>query len=210
MKIICIGDTHNKHQQLLIPPGDVIIHTGDFTEAGTREETMDFLNWFSGLPHPNKILVAGNHDFFLEKHSDLLDKIIPSNIHYLMDSGVTINNVNFWGAPYTHGNGTWAFNISSSNEILKHWNLIPSNTHYLITHSPPFRVLDELDNKRHIGCEQLLQRVRFLKIPFHIFGHNHNDYGIERSQNTVFVNAASLDQRYRPINAPQIIHHKDS
>lgn len=210
MKIICIADTHNKHELLVIPPGDVIIHAGDFTEAGTREETMNFLSWFSGLPHPNKILVAGNHDFFLEKNSGFIDQIIPPNIHYLMNSGISINNVNFWGAPFTPGNGSWAFNVASSNEILKHWNLIPSNTHFLITHSPPFMILDELDNKRHIGCEKLLQRIRLLKIPYHIFGHNHNDYGIERSQSTVFINASSLDGRYRPINAPQIIHHHNS
>jgi 3',5'-cyclic AMP phosphodiesterase CpdA len=56
-----------------IPDGDVIIHAGDFTEAGTKAETLNFLSWFKSLPHPHKILVAGNHDFYLEKNhsSDL-------------------------------------------------------------------------------------------------------------------------------------------
>lgn len=210
MKIICIADSHNKHSQIDIPKGDIIIHAGDFTEAGTKFETKDFLSWFSNLPHQHKILVAGNHDFYLEKNDHQLKEIIPSNVHYLKDRGISIENINFWGAPYTPGNGNWAFNISSKNEILKHWKMIPENTDFLITHSPPYGILDELDNKSHIGCDKLLERVKQLKIPYHIFGHNHNDYGIEKKGNSIFINAASLDQRYRPINSPLVIHYKTS
>ncbi len=91
-----------------------------------------------------------------------------------------------------------------------HWNKIPANTDFLITHSPPFGILDELDDKRHIGCEKLLQRVHQLGLPYHVFGHNHNDYGIVRTKETVFINASSLDNRYRPINAPLVIHTQSS
>lgn len=210
MKIVCISDTHNKHGLINIPAGDVIIHAGDFTEAGTKAETLNFLNWFSSLPHSYKILVAGNHDFYLEKNQSLISEIIPGNIHYLSDSGICIDNVKFWGSPYTRGNGNWAFNKKTGEEIMEHWKLIPNNTDFLITHSPPFRILDELDNKEHIGCDKLLQRIKEISPAFHIFGHNHNDYGIERTASTVFVNSSSMDNRYRLINAPLIIHHKQS
>ena len=33
MKIVCISDTHEKHKQLDLPKGDVLIHAGDFTCA---------------------------------------------------------------------------------------------------------------------------------------------------------------------------------
>lgn len=208
MKIVCISDTHNKHSSIKIPDGDVIIHAGDFTEAGTKSETFNFLKWFSSLPHSHKILVAGNHDFYLEKNSELLADIIPGNIHYLKDSGVSINNFIFWGAPYTRGNGSWAFNKKSGAEIMEHWKLIPTKTDFLITHSPPFQILDELDNKRHIGCDKLLQCILEIAPAYHIFGHNHNDYGIERTANTVFVNSSTMSDDYRLINAPLVIHHK--
>lgn len=210
MKIICIADTHNKHKELIIPSGDVIIHAGDITESGTRKETLDFLKWFSALPHPHKILIAGNHDFFLEKIHRNLHNIIPENIHFLIDEGVSINDVNFWGSPVTPGDGSWAFNKKRGNELLKHWNKIPENTDFLITHSPPYGVLDELDNKHHIGCEELFKRIKELKIPNHIFGHVHNDYGIVRTKNTVFINSASLDGRHRQINAPLTVEYKTS
>lgn len=206
MKIICISDTHNKHREMDIPDGDVIIHAGDFTEAGTKSETMDFLKWFSALPHSSKILVAGNHDFYLEKYSDTLEHIIPENIFYLKNSGVEIEKFSFWGSPYTPGNGAWAFNEKPGKNMVKHWEKIPATTDFLITHCPPYGILDELDDKRHIGCQKLEQQIHKLKLPHHIFGHNHNDYGIVRTRQTIFINAASLDNRYRLINAPLVIH----
>ena len=207
MKIITISDTHNKHLELDIPLGDVLIHAGDCTLAGTKQETTQFLKWFSKQPHTHKILVGGNHDFYLEKHASSLNEIIPENVHYLHDSGISINNINFWGSPYTPGNGNWAFNKSRGNAISTHWKKIPQNTHYLITHSPPFGIMDELDNKRHIGCERLLKQIKQLQIPNHIFGHVHNDYGIVKTKQTLFANASSLDERYRPLNAPLRIDH---
>ncbi len=206
MKIICISDTHNKHREIIVPQGDVIIHSGDFTEAGTKSETENFLEWFSSLSHKHKILVAGNHDFYLEKHANSIEEIIPSNIHYLINSGISIEKINFWGSPYTPGNGSWAFNEKSGGKMLQHWEKIPANTHFLITHCPPYGILDELDNKQHIGCQQLFQKVDRLKLPHHIFGHNHNDYGIVRTKHTIYLNASSLDNRYRLFNAPLVIH----
>jgi len=210
MKIICISDTHNQHLNLDIPEGDVIIHAGDFTENGTKAETFNFLGWFSELPHKHKILIAGNHDFYLEKNSAHTDAIIPNKINYLMDSGIRIENVNFWGSPFTPGDGHWAFNKTRGSQISHHWNIIPQNTDFLITHGPPFGILDELDNKHHIGCEKLAKRIRNLKLKHHLFGHVHNDYGIVRTKTIVFINSASLDEKYRSINAPLIINHLQS
>jgi Icc-related predicted phosphoesterase len=80
----------------------------------------------------------------------------------------------------------------------------------LITHGPPFGILDELDNKQHIGCIKLANRIRNLKLKYHVFGLVHNDYGIVRTKKTIFMNSASLDEKYRFINAPLIINHIQS
>lgn len=210
MKIICISDTHNKHGEISVPQGDVIIHAGDFTEAGTKAETLEFLKWFSSLPHPHKILIAGNHDFYFEKHESNLENIIPKNIHYLMDSGIEIENINFWGSPVTPGDGHWAFTRKRGIEILEHWEKIPANIDFLITHTPPYKILDEIDNKQHIGCQQLRKKLKELKLPHHIFGHVHNDYGIVRTLDTTFINASSLDGKHRQINTPLAIHCQSS
>ena len=62
MKILQISDTHNQHRQLTdLPAADVIVHCGDFTDNGTEEEVLNFLNWFVELPYPHKIFITGNH-----------------------------------------------------------------------------------------------------------------------------------------------------
>ena len=46
MTILQISDTHNRHQLLTnLPTADVLVHCGDFTDMGTEEEALNFLNW---------------------------------------------------------------------------------------------------------------------------------------------------------------------
>lgn len=87
MKILHISDTHSLHSQLQgLPKADVIVHSGDFTFAGTENEAMDFLGWFCELPYPYKVLIAGNHDDCL--YGANIDGL-PDNCYYLNGSGVT-------------------------------------------------------------------------------------------------------------------------
>eukprot|EP00450_Noctiluca_scintillans_P034536 CAMPEP_0194547862 /NCGR_PEP_ID=MMETSP0253-20130528/92761_1 /TAXON_ID=2966 /ORGANISM="Noctiluca scintillans" /LENGTH=64 /DNA_ID=CAMNT_0039395117 /DNA_START=72 /DNA_END=263 /DNA_ORIENTATION=- len=35
VRIVCISDTHNEHEGLRLPAGDILLHTGDvLTESG--------------------------------------------------------------------------------------------------------------------------------------------------------------------------------
>ena len=66
MTILQISDTHNRHQLLTdLPAADVLVHCGDFTDMGTEQEVLDFLNWFIESPYPYKLFVTGNHDLCL-------------------------------------------------------------------------------------------------------------------------------------------------
>ena len=66
MRIICISDTHGIHQDVKLTAAEMIIHAGDMSEMGTKEQIVDFVNWFSSLDYQYKVLIAGNHDFFFE------------------------------------------------------------------------------------------------------------------------------------------------
>ena len=84
MRIVQISDTHGRHHLLKnLPDGDVLIHCGDFSDNGTEEEVLDFLNWFIDLPHPHKIFVTGNHDLCLWDADNIED--LPDNMHFLQD-----------------------------------------------------------------------------------------------------------------------------
>ena len=70
MKFVFISDTHCRHHFVKLPKGDVLIHAGDISHKGSREEVIDFLQWFSKQEFQYKIFIAGNHDFFFEKASE--------------------------------------------------------------------------------------------------------------------------------------------
>src|SRR5690606_1344256 len=207
MQIVAISDTHGKHRDLQpLPKGDVLIHSGDVSRGGTKEQRTDFLKWFAAQNHTHKIFIAGNHDFFFEQaNPEEINSIIPDGVIYLNDSGMKINGVQFWGSPITPWFNNWAFNRDRGDEIKKHWELIPDDTNVLITHGPPFGILDETVYGNRTGCEDLLLRVDQVKPKFHIFGHIHEDYGNFKKGETSFVNASVLDDWYVMKNQPKIL-----
>ena len=109
MKIVCISDTHNRHAELRLPLGDVLIHAGDYSMRGHVAETEAFLGWFAAQPHPHKIFIAGNHDFIFQKRRQKARAMVPVGVIYLEDEGVTLDGVKFWGSPVTPIFGDWAF-----------------------------------------------------------------------------------------------------
>lgn len=179
MKILQISDTHNLHQRLpQLPAADVIVHCGDFTEQGTEREVLDFLGWFMDLPYREKVFVTGNHDLCLWDAESIED--LPGNVHFLQDCGCEIDGVTFWGLAYNHD-----------------VKLIPDKVDVLVTHEPPFMILDE-SGGTHWGNTALRKRVLEIKPRYHLFGHAHESHGIIEEGGIVFANGAMLDDWYCP------------
>ncbi len=194
MKIVAIADTHNLHRHFgkepfgNIPGGDILIHAGDVTTHGTEEEVATFLDWFQLQPHRHKLWIAGNHDRCLER-VNVVDRWHRPGIVYLEDTGITIHDVKFWGSPYTPDHQDFAFQLrQSANEK---WSHIPSDVNVLITHGPPFGILDSGHGMDHAGCPVLLSEViDRIKPKIHIFGHIHEGYGQHAESGTEFFNAS--------------------
>lgn len=210
MRAVCISDTHGRHLSMDLPSGDLLIHAGDMTSRGTFREVQEFLEWFSNQSFKYKILIAGNHDFFFEHaNAEQIANLIPSNVSYLNDSGIQIQGLNFWGSPVTPWFHDWAFNRKRGEEIKKHWDLIPLNTDVLITHGPPFGVLDRTVYGLEVGCEELQSKIENIKPRFHFFGHIHECYGQYSAQGTQFINASVLNEHYTLSNPPFLIQLTD-
>jgi Icc-related predicted phosphoesterase len=75
----------------------------------------------------------------------------------------------------------------------------------LITHQPPFGILDFSENINY-GDFILLQNVLRIKPKYHLFGHIHNAYGMEKNDETLFVNSSILDNNYEIKNNPVILN----
>ena len=174
MTILHISDTHGLHDRLgKLPTADVLVHSGDFTNSGTEQETLDFLNWLILQPFQHKIFVVGNHDRCLWDAEGIED--LPENVHFLQDRSVTIDGVKFFGLGYNHPE-----------------SLIPDDVEVLVTHESAFEILD-FSLGRHWGNLPLRRRVEAVKPRYHLFGHNHNAHGTLEKDGTVFCNASILN-----------------
>ena len=207
-KLVCLSDTHNCHEQIIVPDGDILIHAGDATIRGTIDEIVLFNDWFKSLPHRHKIFVAGNHDWLFETSNRLARNLLDSSIHYLQDSAVEIEGIKFYGSPWQPRFFDWAFNLNRGAELAEKWKLISDDTDVLITHGPPFGILDEVPRQYSIentGCEELRKRVEIVRPKVHVFGHIHCGYGTAENFGVRFVNAANCDESYEPTNRAIVI-----
>lgn len=204
MKIVLIADTHGLHNKLNIPDGELLIHAGDFTRINTYEDIKIIDNWFGSLPHKHKILIAGNHDMYLEavgkKGKDLF-----KNVTYLLDEEIIIENVKLYGSPWQPEFMNWGFNLPRGQALKEKWNLIPLDTDILITHGPPYEILDYTIRDGPVGCEELYKAVKRVKPKVHVFGHIHESYGIEKKDGITFVNASMCSFNYNNVNSPIVI-----
>ena len=203
MKIVAISDTHGLHQQVQLPKGDLLLHSGDVAKRGSKQEIVAFLNWFSQQDFQYKIFIAGNHDFYFEQNTPkTIESILPTNITYLNDSGITIEGINIWGSPITPWFYDWAFNRHRGAAIQKHWDLIPINTDILITHGPPKGILDTVVSGDQVGCERLVNALKICRPKFHIFGHIHEGRGILKKKHTTYINASVVNLQYQVVHSP--------
>lgn len=137
MRIVAVSDTHTYGPKLHVPDGDVLIHCGDHTFRGTESEMIAAFKWLESLPHERKLIIAGNHDFYLDpavtdghafrswlirrrKYSTVEEFIAAyPSLTYLCDNAVEIEGVKFYGSPWQPWYWNWAFNFPG---IMHSWN----------------------------------------------------------------------------------------
>ena len=175
MRIVAMSDSHGRHARFRMPEGDAFVHAGDFSNFGSGVE--EFALWYWNLPYRHKVVVLGNHegaDATAKRSNDVWRKLFGPT---LLDSqACEIGNggdspLRIYGAPF----GAKAFTG------------MPAALSVLLTHEPPFRILD-----RRIGSEEVAEIVEAQAPLVHIFGHVHQLGGrsIQRGR-TLFVNAAT-------------------
>lgn len=211
-RIVCLSDTHNAHSELEVPEGDILVHAGDATNAGSLDEIAAFLDWFASRPHPEKVFVAGNHDWLFEIDGRIARAMAAERgITYLQDSAAEVCGLRFYGSPWQPRFFDWAFNLERGRELAEKWALIPADTEVLVTHCPPYLIGDEVSGALGIvngGCEDLRRRVSSLAggpLRLHVFGHFHFGYGRYEELGIRFVNAANCDEDYRPVQPPIVV-----
>lgn len=145
---------------------------------------------------------------------------------------------------FNYHRSTDRFNPSTKVGSFQAQNPVPSwpKIDIMLTHGPPYGILDTTWQDEQVGCENLARAVQRCRPRLHCFGHIHEGWGAEKmnwvkqttetlkvdpamilaqrssyldlsdtgsalkfGEETVFVNAAIMDKRYNPRNAPWMV-----
>ena len=225
MIIDCIGCLHGARPKL--EGGDLLIVTGDLTARDEPEQYLAFNEWLKNQNYKRKIVIAGNHDNCLQSgvtvfvNPLLANSYIPLygiDVNYLCDSGTEFEGLKIWGSPWTKtfkrmNPNCKAFTVETEKELAEKWALIPDDMDILITHSPPYGILDGIPMEDgslfHVGSKSLYGRLKYAIRPhLHVFSHIHEAYGqIEHfptynDKMMISINCSIMNKLYKPVNVP--------
>jgi Icc-related predicted phosphoesterase len=200
---------------------DLIIHSGDFFDNGMHkpphsqmfayweekfqtEEVAKFglslVEWVKGKPF---LYCAGNHDFnpnFIFEMNKIAEK---KNFYNLTGYDHKVLETKISGFPYINFiNGYWNYEIRNQEMLkdlfldrIKNWmkNGFPD---ILVTHAPPFSILDGVKTNGHFGLQVLKDyldgKLGNFPLPKAILcGHVHESHGTEIYNGVLISNAAT-------------------
>ena len=161
------------------------------------------------------VAIPGNHDFYLASHYQEIKTSthdsVPSNFHLLVDEGIELEGIKFYGTPWVPFiNGRWCFEQSDS-DLVDMFNQIPSGIDVLLTHTPPnvpywnIDVSLEINHvyQKHFGSRCLLGAIfenePTLTLCGHIHSGNHEmkSTSSPKSGKTIKVcNVSRVNERY--------------
>jgi predicted phosphohydrolase len=197
-RIVAVADTHlYESDEYVVPEGDIFIHAGDMCRGGRMGELRLAATWVKSLPHKQKIVIAGNHDWpFVHANEEAQE--LFDGVTYLQDSQTIIDGLRIYGAPWQPRFFDWAFNLPRGKDIAAMWAKIPTGLDVLITHGPPFKCGDLTADGDPVGCQDLLLRVQRAVPKLHLFGHIHTDGGAWQRGPTTFANVTTAECRRAP------------
>ena len=220
--IDCVSDMHGNYPKLA--GGDVLIVAGDMTARDIQKEWNQFFEWLDRQQYRKKIFIGGNHDNMLEQlgndvmlYAREIVGLREEMAEYLCDSGTAFEGLKIWGSPWSSqfpgiNPRCCAFTRQFMARTDDIWDLIPNDVDILITHTPPYGILDRVATEfdASVGDMQLLEVLeKRIKPKLHVFGHIHEQGGKEliykrpgygTENNTRCVNSSIVDERYRHVN----------
>lgn len=210
-RVLILSDTHG--DDVLydgVPPGekqiDVVIHCGDLTEESKLHEFRASLALLQRIEAPLKLVIAGNHDFTLDKTA--FTDIIQSSQKPIEASLIKQEFGEFGealelltepsaGITFLHeGNHTFRLNNGALLRVYaspytpskSNWGFtyspntdhewaIAKDTDIVVTHGPPQGVLDRTQSRERAGSPSLFAAVARARPMVHCFGHIHEAWG---------------------------------
>lgn len=209
MKICGISDMHGFYN-FSVDKCDVLCVAGDIVPLNFQYyETLcfewlerTFIPWCNKQPVDKVIVIAGNHDLFAEKNANKIKNIFEgTKIVYLCDDEYVYNGVKFYGTPWCHQFGHWAF-MDSDDILAEYFGKMTNDIDVLIAHDSPYGVSDLLlqkgyEDRGHIGSIPLANIINEKQPKVMLHGHLHStNHKKELLGNTKVYCVSLLDERY--------------
>lgn len=227
MKILAVSDIHS--QRFQTPEGangaDYLIVAGDLCAGrGYIPEVLEALTIIATQAYEldiSRIIISpGNHDGAFEwpmarieinRHIRALESQFKVSILIAIDEVVILDGgvKAFVSAYYRRiGEGNlFAFNYTKEMTRNLFEEIIPLDTELLVTHGPPYSILDwnetemwDPQEKDHIGCKDFLSFLKRVdhRIKTCIFGHVHHCGGMSETIDEITYYNVAASRRNRP------------
>jgi predicted phosphodiesterase len=218
VRLVVLSDTHGKHDELthLLPPGDLLLHCGDFANRGSLEDAKNFVQWVSSLhQYPQKLVIDGNHDRTLDdkdtkKSNDPMEIDDPNidlmqvfakadpSVRLLQDETFTtkhglVVHGSSWKSceedsfgPLTSGVDVWMFHLHPKLYFAP--EDVRSDSVVVIPEDPHYSFA-----RGWHGSRTIAKSAKRYKIPLNLSGHVHMSRGMLKLKDgsSVFINASS-------------------
>lgn len=221
MKIVAISDTHGLLPTIDVEEYDILCICGDIFPLKAQNNMPQceswfqkkFIPWCEALPCKHVLLVAGNHDLWFER--TLTDKVhsmfTGTKIKYLENDAIEIDGKKFYGTPYCHQFGKWAF-MRDDDRLALIFENIPEDLDVLLTHDAPYGTSDMIlqnvpwMNGEHIGCIPLRDAVIEKQPKVLLHGHLHStNHAVEILNETDVFNVSLVDEHYELVYKPLVL-----
>jgi len=231
VRVVCISDTHERHESVTIPPCDVFIHTGDILFVSRKKslhcnlKKMEAFNlWLGALPATHKVVVAGNHDIPLEVLPRAHVTKLLSSAVYLCNQAVVVEGLRLFGTPYSSGrSANRAFQskhyLQEARQELLKLHKSGSPVDLLLSHSDDMNPLD-IAASSGSGASSSgsgsnsddgngTQTIARMLPKVHVWGHHHNKQGsqwLQQAQQSVLsACAVIMTAEYEPVHPAMVI-----
>ena len=153
-----------------LPPGNILIHSGNFTTGGRYEEFVQFDNWLRSVAdtYHYRVVVLGEKDTTKYKDNwDQMKSLLRGATHVLCDTTEVICGLRIRGCPWRGPHKTRSFfpprRKSPFDDLL--------DVDIIVSHEPSYGRLDSSDyGKTHIGNRDLAEAIKQAQPGLHLHG----------------------------------------
>lgn len=190
MKIVIVSDIHSRFSKLEVlverEKADVLAICGDVTDF-SRSDVKRFIEIVENFPGVC-LVVHGNCDY-----EDAFTTIESENVEFIHGRSVEVDGITFHGlggSTFTPFNTPSEYSESYYRRLLQKFEY--GETNILISHSPPYGVLDKTHSGVNAGSRALREEIERFDAVF--CGHIHEARGVETVGNAVVVNPGTLSK----------------